>query len=446
MTISKNIAANTCHLFFNAAKTHGLNHRVQYDAQLRIVRNVAMLASPPTMTEHRIFNWGYKDRNPCSAGGILLAMGSDKSQMVVAAQAGGKVVQITRQTGAKSLEVGSQMPIVAYRDDDPATLKPPLGHISVQSSRVSGRRPLAQSSRAFRSKHPIYASQVRNLATSSNHERKYPLFPSITQILHENGLPLSETDKISATGPKGRLLKGDILAYLGKIGSTYSTEQSQRISELGRLDLNNTSPPRPKRPLSIAEIPAQKNVATQEHSLAAETDVVVALPISLSSVASVQRTIKASLGITLPLSTFVARATEMANESLPIASHRRVSADELFYAIIAEDTSSRPPSHGSFVPQMSRVRPDLCTEFPRSATSHSDIYDVLTGTQRKAPKERTSSGPDSSTPDSQNLKDVFSVGAAKGEERRARIFLERLKTLLQIEPGRLILYSGMHCA
>lgn len=397
------------------------------------------------MTEAQMFNWSDNNKETCSEGGPLLAIGSDKSQMHVAAQADGQIVQIARQARAKKFEVGSQMPTVAYRDDHPATLNPSLDRISVQSSRVSGRCPLSQSSRAFQCKHPIHASQVRNLATSSIYERKYPLFPSVAQILHENGLPLSEADKVEATGPKGRLLKGDILAYLGKIGSSYSTEQSQRISELGQLDLS-TTPSRPKRPPSTAEIPAQNDVTAQEHVVAAETDVVVALPISLSSVASVQRTIMASLGVTLPLSTFIARATEMANKSLPKASDQRVSADDLFHAIIAEDTSSRPTSHGSFVPQMSRLRSDLSTEFPRSATSHNDIYDVLTDTHRMAPKERTSSGLDSSAPDSQNLEDVFSVGAAKSEERRARIFLERLKTLLQIEPGRLILYSGMHGA
>lgn len=34
---------------------------------------------------------------------------------------------------------------------------------------------------------------------------------------------------------------------------------------------------------------------------------------------------------------------------------------------------------------------------------------------------------------------VFSVRVPKGEEKRARVFLERVKTVLQIEPGRLIL-------
>lgn len=34
---------------------------------------------------------------------------------------------------------------------------------------------------------------------------------------------------------------------------------------------------------------------------------------------------------------------------------------------------------------------------------------------------------------------VFSVTVPMGEERRARTFLERVKTVLQVEPGRLVL-------
>ena len=34
---------------------------------------------------------------------------------------------------------------------------------------------------------------------------------------------------------------------------------------------------------------------------------------------------------------------------------------------------------------------------------------------------------------------VFSVSVPRGEEKRARVFLERVKTILQLEPGRLIL-------
>ena len=44
----------------------------------------------------------------------------------------------------------------------------------------------------------------------------------LAHVLHEKGIPESEISKIPATGPKGRLLKGDVLAYLGKIPAEYA--------------------------------------------------------------------------------------------------------------------------------------------------------------------------------------------------------------------------------
>ena len=71
-----------------------------------------------------------------------------------------------------------------------------------------------------------------------------------------------------------------------------------------------------------------------------------------------------------------------------------------------------------------------------------DVYDILTGKSSTTVSMEGNRIPpprikvDSNTGD---LTNVFSVSAAKGEEKRARVFLERVKTVLQVEPGKLIL-------
>ena len=45
------------------------------------------------------------------------------------------------------------------------------------------------------------------------------------------------------------------------------------------------------------------------------------------------------------------------------------------------------------------------------------------------------SGTDAATTTAAN---VFSVSVKKGQEVQARVFLERMKTVLQVEPGRLV--------
>lgn len=86
-------------------------------------------------------------------------------------------------------------------------------------------------------------------------KQTYPLYPSVAQLLHQKGLPASELEKIPATGPKGRLLKGDVLAYLGEISASYPSEQSARIAELGRLDISKIQIAPPKN--AEAPIPAK---------------------------------------------------------------------------------------------------------------------------------------------------------------------------------------------
>ena len=72
-----------------------------------------------------------------------------------------------------------------------------------------------------------------------------------------------------------------------------------------------------------------------------------------------------------------------------------------------------------------------------------DVYDILTDKASSTMASKKLGGPPpagimagSKAGEATN---VFSVSAAKGEEKRARVFLERVKTILQVEPGRLIL-------
>ena len=271
-------------------------------------------------------------------------------------------------------------------------------------------------------------------STSSGRSRKqrYPLYPSITQLLHENDLSSSEADDIPASGPKGRLLKGDVLAYLGRISSSYCSEQSTRIAKLGHLDLSNVKPAPPKamEPSQPGEAHAQK--ASKPELEFTDTEIVI--PISLSSVTAVQKRVQETLDITLPLSTFIARATDLANEDLPRSAITKPSANELFEDVLGLSKISTKASRGKYLPQITALLAKPLMERPRPRRQ-PDIYDILTGKSFiKAPPPGITGGSRTGEPTN-----VFSVSAARGEEKRARAFLERVKTILQVEPGRLIL-------
>ena len=411
----------------------------------------------PTMTEGSIASWKVKEGDTFSTGDVLLEVETDKAQMEVEAQDDGKLAKITQGTGAKGVKVGTRIAILADQDDDLSSLELPAEEPSTtvpspQDETQSGIDP-SKSSESQAEAPPTSKSEATptmkhsqplpqpNSSNAKLQKQKYPLYPSIVQLLHEKGLPTSEADKIPATGPKGRLLKGDVLAYLGTIKPSYSSEQSERITKLGHLDLSSVKPAPPKDAAPSKASPPKKPLTLPEP----EPDTEIAVPISLSSVLSVQKRIQQTLGVTLPLSTFISRAAELGNDGLPCPAASKPTADELFDEILGlNNVTDFKTSRGNYIPQITALPPSSLSPSTSKATTsrQQDVYDLLTGSEPSmAPKKALGVPPPSIMAGSKpgEATNVFSVSVAKGEEKRARIFLERVKTALQVEPGRLIL-------
>ncbi len=336
--------------------------------------------------------------------------------------------------------------MLAEIDDDLSTLSLPAEasapssssqdlRSSIDASKSSASQPEAPSFSKAEDSAPPKASKP-SISSGRSQSQRYPLYPSIAQLLHENGLSSSEADKIPASGPKGRLLKGDVLAYLGRISSSYSFEQSTRITKLGHLDLSNVkaAPPKVVGPSQSTKVETQKANEPETELPHAE----IAVPVSLSSVISVQKRIQATLGVTLPLSTFIARATHLANDELPHSANTRPSADELFNAVLGLNKVCTKASTGRYLPQVTALpaRPSIKKAEPRR---QPDVYDILTGKFSITAGVKVIQDPPPDALNTSESTNVFSVSAARGEEKRARVFLERVKTILQVEPGRLIL-------
>ena len=282
------------------------------------------------------------------------------------------------------------------------------------------------------------ASSSSSSGSGTPKKQTYPLYPSIAALLHEKGIPTSEADKIPASGPKGRLLKGDVLAYIGRISQSYPSEQSARITKLGHLDLSNVQVTTPPGVPSQSTAPAQ-DTASQTPEPEPETDTEIALPISMKSVLEVQKRIQETFGVTMPLSTFIARATEIANEELPRPANYKPSSDELFNQVLGLDKVKSKTSRGDFVPQVTALPTATVFRAPLRPLKKHDIIDILTGNPTRASKPMAKPPPANTMTGSAPATNVFSVVAVKGEEQRARVFLERVKTILQVEPGSLVI-------
>ena len=255
-------------------------------------------------------------------------------------------------------------------------------------------------------------------------KQTYPLYPSVQHLMKQHGLAKEEADKIPASGPNGRLLKGDVLAYVGKIQGTYPSELAARFKTLSHLDLSNIKVA-PKKE-------AAPKPATAAPQAVPELPVEVALPISLKAVTECQQRVKDSIGVFLPLSTFIARAAELANEDLPKSKTAKPSADELFNAVLGLNKVAKV-SRGNFVPQVTSLPATTLTS-TRPAFKKPDVLDILSGKPLARTKAAVAGGADVVV----GPLNVFSVSVPKGDEKRGRVFLERVKTVLEAEPGRLV--------
>ncbi|KAJ5421804.1 hypothetical protein N7491_010249 [Penicillium cf. griseofulvum] len=221
--------------------------------------------------------------------------------------------------------------------------------------------------------------------------------PSVAQLLREKGIPKSDVSKIPASGPKGRLLKGDVLAYIGQIPANYPSTQAATLAKLSHLDLSNIK-------IAPAPVPAP---------------------------AAEEKKLQDNLGVTVPLSRFFAAATDLANDDLPRLASSEPSADELFDEVLGAKPINT--SRGDYIPELNAFEPPKTV---RSKPVTEDLIDFLSA------KSSKKSVPTVSVEGSSGVaSNVFSLTVPAGEEVRAKVFLERIKTLLSVEPARLVFYQ-----
>lgn len=388
-------------------------------------QNFTMPALSPTMTEGNIATWKVKDGESFSAGDVLLEIETDKATMDVEAQEDGIMVKIMTQDGSKAVQVGSRIAVVAESGDDANSVEIPE---HTEPKQASGA-PKEESSAAPKSdsKPTEKKSEAQRATSGETHEQKYPLMPSVGHLVKQHGLSDADVSKIKPSGPNGRLLKGDVLAFIGSINADTPAAISSRFDKLSHLDLSNIKVAEKK----AAPAPKAADAAPEE---TVEDSLEITLSVSLAKVIETQKKIQDTLGVFLPLSTFITRAAEAANDDLPLAA-RQPTASELFDQVLGLDkVKAAKGSRGIYLPQISAIPPSSMFTAP-SPPRKTDIIDILSSSSKKS----TPKAPFASVPGLSSGNNAFSLFVPKAEEERAQVFLERCKMILEQEPGRLVL-------
>jgi pyruvate/2-oxoglutarate dehydrogenase complex dihydrolipoamide acyltransferase (E2) component len=184
--------------------------------------------------------------------------------------------------GSKQVQVGTRIGVTAEPGDDLSSLEIPAeDNPEPKKAEAPKEQPKQETKKEEKSvpkeerttKPPPKTEAAQSSSSGKAQKQTYPLYPSVQHLLKINGLPKEEADKIPASGPNGRLLKGDVLAYVGKIQNSYPAESAARFKTLSHLDLSNI------KVMPRKDVPAKKPAVT-EAAPVEDLDVEVAMPIS----------------------------------------------------------------------------------------------------------------------------------------------------------------------
>ncbi|KAI0526251.1 hypothetical protein F5B22DRAFT_149567 [Xylaria bambusicola] len=392
-------------------------------------QNFTMPALSPTMTEGNIATWKVKEGDSFSAGDVLLEIETDKASMDVEAQDDGILMKIMQGDGSKSIQVGTRIGVIAEPGDDISQLEIPTDEKKPSQSAKQGTPAEKDEPKQSASSEGTGAQKQPRKSGEKAPPQKYPLYPSVAHLIKENGLDESAISEMTPTGPAGRLLKGDVLAYLGTVSAGRPEEIMKRFNHNAHLDLSNIKIAAPKETVKKADKASVKEAPVPEKQL-------VSLPVSLAAVIEVQAKMEQTLGTFIPLSTFLERAAQVANDALPLPSNYKPTADELFNQVLGLDNVGPKASRGRYLPQIAALPPSNLTGVAPKPHVKLDIIDFLaSSTKTSTPKKRkTPTQPGMSTGTN-----FFSLTVPKDEEKRAKVFLQRMKTVLESKPGNLVL-------
>ncbi|KAJ1915049.1 pyridoxine biosynthesis protein [Mycoemilia scoparia] len=190
--------------------------------------NFLMPALSPTMTEGGIATWLKKEGESFSAGDLILQIETDKAQMDVEAQDDGIM------EGAQNIAVGTPIAILAEEGDDISNLEIP----DATPPQANGDKPVeaAKEEAKETSSSPSTASSG---AQGKGNSGKFS--PAAEYAIHAN--KISNASEIPATGPKGYVLKGDVIAFI-KAGKAET--KKQETQEAPKAAAKIEAAPKPK--------------------------------------------------------------------------------------------------------------------------------------------------------------------------------------------------------
>ncbi|ODQ81307.1 hypothetical protein BABINDRAFT_160669, partial [Babjeviella inositovora NRRL Y-12698] len=212
-----------------------------------------MPAMSPTMEEGGIIEWKFQPGEAFTTGDVLLEIETDKATIDVEAQDDGILAKILLKDGDKKIPVGQTIAFLAEEGDvladldytvesaAPATPAPKEIPKETPKAAVPVLTPApAPTPTAKPPQTPAKSGKSASVFGPANAATNHKLLPSVELLLHKNHISQADAiAKIPASGPKGRLLFGDVLAYLGQASADNISFFTLYLQSKEHLDLSN---------------------------------------------------------------------------------------------------------------------------------------------------------------------------------------------------------------
>lgn len=272
---------------------------------------------------------------------------------------------------------------------------------------------------------PPAAESASSSSMTQKTNTNQTLLPSVLSLAVNNNMtPEQVIATVPASGPNGRITKGDILAHLGKISKNDVESITSEIAKLQHLDLSNIKVKKAEpqeAPKKVEEKPAAK-----EETSAKGTDkpkpappVVLNGIFTLSEIEVFRKSLNASTGFAPSVKSIVEKASKLASRDVPLFSQpkRSILNDPVFDALVA-------PSNRGLKPFEVEIVYPLAAGVKKTSTKQ-DIFDLLAAAPKRSSARVVSA-------------DMLNVNVTVnkkyvGGEAKANVFLDRFGFYLSRE-------------
>lgn len=286
--------------------------------------------------------------------------------MDVEAQDDGVLAKIIIPSGSRSIKVGKTIAVLAEQGDD-------LSGVEVAEEGDSRNTPPMEPEQET---NPTESRSTENKSGTSQNKihitESYT--PAVLRLLKE--FRIEDASVITPTGPHGRILKGDVLAYTGSIGKQVPQILNEILIKKQQLDLTNIKVQKPETsPAALTSVPmpiSKQRLEPASIMTVVRVTELLRMRHRLSGMAIKpnQVTTLESLSIDLPIEALVKKASALAMKDVPaFGLKRKPSADVLFDELVGQSsivsTLFRPVT--SFIPH------------PKNDKTEASSFDGLTG-------------------------------------------------------------------